>query len=396
MRIARHALGAATIALASFLALSCNNAYGIFDDVQAQKAQNGTKVFQETTTTNAFKLGGYYYASTARLYRRSAATNDSPWAQVNVGGSGSYTLRGVVLVGSTIFALTGNDTSEVALYSSSDGDAWSPISALPKAPVVLPTATNYTYAFDALFTANNELFAVDHLFVPNTSTSADGTSNYDLYRYNGVAFVPVANFTNLGSTVRGVVYDGSSYWFASEGQLYSGSLADGSNAASRIDSFTDLSTRTIWGISYTGGHLYVATKNGYLYQDSGTAVEVNSSSVPLTTVIQVPSSVGDIILVGTDTADVNTPAVGYYEGTFGTDTLKVGSSNAYVAATSSIYNTTVSVFPVHAFYYDGNASSGNLFVCISPGASSTSNYGLYESQWNTADHPNAWSGWSAQ
>jgi hypothetical protein len=392
MRIGRQVFGAATIVLASFLALSCNNAYGIFQAVQGETKQNGSKVFQETTAKTAFRLGGYYYASTARLYRR--LITDTSWSQVDIGGTGTYFLRSVVLVNvggttPTIYALTGDSSSDVALYSSTDASNWTQVS-LPSTPVVVPAVT-YWYAFDALYSANNQLFAVGHVFEPMIGdNSGNGTSFYDLYNVVGSTFTPVSNFTTRTLTIRGVVGDGTSnYWFASEDQLYSSASATNLGGLS-----LGTNSKTIWGISYTGitvGHLYITTKDGYLYRDDYSQSE-GLTSIPLTTVIEVPSPSGNILLVGTDTDDVNYAAIGYFEGAFGS--LVVGSTNSYISSTSSIYNTTVSVFPVHAFYYDSTLS--NLFVCISPGTSSTSYYGLYESSWNTSAYPNAWSGWSAQ
>jgi hypothetical protein len=376
MRTARHALGAATIALASFLALSCNNSYGIFADVQGQKAQDGSKVFQKTSAYTAFRLNSYYYASTARLYRRSVS--DTAWSQVNIGGSGSYYLRSVALAGPTIYALVGDSSSNVALYSSpDDGSSWAQI-ALPSSSVVAHGGS--TYAFDSLYSANNELFAVGHCFVASSGT-AYGTSYYDLYHYNA-GFTAVANFTDINTkTIRGVVHDGAAYWFAAEDRLYSSADAANAGGASTPTS------KVIWSISYTGGNLYIGTKDGYLYQGAFSAVN-NLASVPLGTVVSVPGPAG-FILVGTDTDDVNTVADGYYEGTFGS--LKVGNKDAIVADTSSIYNTTVSSFPVHAFYWD--PLENNLFVCISPGTSSASYYGLYMSHYNGGS---SWSGWSAE
>jgi hypothetical protein len=87
------------------------------------------------------------------------------------------------------------------------------------------------------------------------------------------------------------------------------------------------------------------------------------------------------------------PAQGYYEcnvGTFPNGFVSGGSG--VVDSNSSIYSTTVSIAPVHSFFYDGDATSGRLFVCVSPGTSSTSYYGLYESDWNGT----SWSGWAAR
>jgi hypothetical protein len=379
MRKARPALGAALIILASILALSCNNNYGIFQSVQAEKAQDGSKIFQKTTAYTAFMLGTNYYASTARLVRRNVADGSS-WSQVAIGGSSTYFLRSVVLAGPTIYALVGADSSSIALYSSTDGDTWSQITPLPTTSVVAHASS--TYAVDALFAANNELFVMGHTFIPAASSGV-GASYYDLYHLNGSTFDQVSNFTDLTTTIRGVVGDGSHYWFAAEDRLYSGGTnPNGSDAAAMTVS------NTVWGISYTGspGHLYISTKEGNLYQDNFATVD-NVATIPLTAVVSVPNA-ANFILVGTDTIDINSSAQGYYEGTF--NGLQKGGDSSIVSSTSSIYNTTVSTFPVHSFFWD-NANS-NLFVCISPGPSNSSFYGLYMSHWNSS----AWTGWSAQ
>jgi hypothetical protein len=156
---------------------------------------------------------------------------------------------------------------------------------------------------------------------------------------------------------------------------------------------------TIWGISYisSSNHLYVTTKSGYIYRN-GVVTAANPAGLPLTQVVEVPSAAGQILLVGTDaippTSVISSaPAQGYYEcnvGTFPNGFVSGGSG--VVDSNSSIYSTTVSIAPVHSFFYDGDATSGRLFVCVSPGTSSTSYYGLYESDWNGT----SWSGWAAR
>jgi hypothetical protein len=423
MRIVQRALGVAAIILASFLALSCNNSYGIFKNIQDEQKQQGTSQFQETTAKNVFGLKHFYYAVTARLYRRgdgSDSAADTSWSQVNVGGLGSYTVYGAAASSSEVYALIWKDSttnstdakSQNALYSSSDGINW-------QQPIVLPTATpptgvtlssSVTFQFESLFIANDQLFVVGHLYETSAGTSSTGTSTYYLYYLNDNTntLTPVSNsafFPTLPTTtktIRGVVYDGSNYWFASEDQLYSGTLADMSNAASVIGTYTSpaaLSGQTIWSLSAVSSSgpssVYIGTKSGYLYQ-GGNATGIAVASVPLTAVVQVPSTSTsvNIILVGTDTDDVNTAAVGYFEGPFVSGELVSGASSHIVSNTSSVFNTTVSVFPVQAFYYD--LALGNVFIAISPGYTSTSYYGLYESSWNTPTSPNAWTGWSAQ
>jgi hypothetical protein len=430
MRTTGRAIYAASLLLASILASSCDNSYSVFKSIEGEKKQNGTKVFQETTATNAFRLNNTYYASTGRLYSHAVMTpvNDgNAWNQVNIGGHSSYTLRSVVLVSSTtptIYALieTGTESASgstgsygtgvtVSLYSSTDGSTWTQI-ATPAVPSPLPASGSYTFLLDALFTANGQLYAEGNLAI-NTGGQYPASYFY-LYYFNSASFQPVTpgsattnaffptyQYSSSGNvttcSIRGVGYDTntSNYWFAASNgtssgpynELYSGTSADGSNAISVLGSFNFLDSNTIWQISSAGSYVYIATTTGYLYQ-SGTATRDSVSSNPLTCVVQVPSSSGNILLVGSDVVNSSYSPTGYYEGTF--NNLVSGSTNSIVSSTSSIFSTTVGIFPVHAFYYD--SSTGNLFCCISPGDTSTSYYGLYVSNWNGS----SWSGWSAQ
>jgi len=136
MRISRRASCAFSIALASFLALSCDNSKAIFASVQDEIKQEGTKVFQKTQVKNAFRLGSRYYAATQSLNARDVGTK--AWATVDIAGSSDYRLRSVVLTGNatagTIYALieTGStETPDISVYSSGDGTAWTAITPLP-------------------------------------------------------------------------------------------------------------------------------------------------------------------------------------------------------------------------------------------------------------------------
>jgi hypothetical protein len=404
MRTTRRALCAASIAIASLLALSCNNDFGIFQSVQNEKKQVGTKVFQETPVFNAFRLGSYYFASTAVLNRRSVgASGDNPWSTVSIGGT-PYRLRSAVLAGAvsgtpTIYTLieTGSEPNiSLLVYSSTNGVDWTPITTLPSQTYTGSTISS----LDALFaTSNGELYAEGHSYASNaSSTITAGSSTYTLYHLVGSSLNNiVTGFTpTLDKSIRGVVYDSvnTKYWIASEDQLVSNTAADGTGAlVNEISTtYTGLAGKTIWEISYTSGigaagALYITTKDGWLFQ-GGTATGKSVTSIPLTQVGQVPTSSGSVdnILVGTD-AILTTPAVGYFEGTFGT--LNAGSGGT-VTNNSSVYATTVGAAPVHAFYYD--PTDKKLFICVSPGTTSTSYYGLYESDWTGS----AWSGWAAQ
>jgi hypothetical protein len=377
MRRMRHAPGAVVI-LASLLTFSCNNSYGIFEDVQGQTEQDGSDVFKKTATVTAFRLGDSYYASTSKLYRRSV--DGSHWSQVSIGGTHSYFLRSVVLVGnSTIFALVGDKASDVKLFSSSGG-AWSRVNGLPS-----------SIDFDSLFSANDCIFAVSHRFVSKESTET-GTSYYSLYYSSdsGNSFNSVSKFIDLkNKTIRGVVYGGGYYYFAAEDRLYKCATPDNSTETS-----LGKPPHRIWRISYTGTasgtkeHLYIGAVNGNLYRDDFSGYEDVASS-PLTAVIEVPTSNDKrILLVGTDAEDTNTPANGYYEGVY--TSLQHGPQNAIVAHSSSIYNSTVNDAPVHDLYWD--SASNDLFICISPGSSNSTFYGLYRSHFDGKN----WDGWEAE
>jgi hypothetical protein len=395
MRTTRRALCAISITIASILALSCNNAYGVFQSVQLEKKQVGTSVFQETTVYNVFRLNGYYYAATASLNR--TPVGEDSWSTLPINGSTAYSLRSAVLAGSTIYVLieTGIEpNSTISVYSSTDGNTWgAPLSSQPgySSPM-----NNY----DALFaTSDGNVYAENHSYDPNpTDPTNPGNSIYTLYYFNGSVFVQATGVipgTNM--TIRGVVWDNTNYWFASEDKLYTGDKT-GVMCSSVTSSgpFAGMNG-TIWGISISSSNnLYVTTKNGYIYRNDEKSA--NPVGLPLTQVVEVPSAAGQILLVGTDaippTSVISSaPAQGYYEcnvGTFPNGFVSGGSG--VVDSNSSIYSTTVSIAPVHSFFYDGDATSGRLFVCVSPGTSSTSYYGLYESDWNGT----SWSGWAAR
>jgi hypothetical protein len=392
MRTTRPALCAASILLASVLLFSCNNDYGVFSSVQKEKAQNGNSVFQETPVYNAFRLGANYYAATATLNTRSVV-NAAGWKRVGI-GSGAYTLRGAVLVGSattgTIYALV-EASSSIVLYQSSDGSNWT---ALPNALPAQTLKGSSAFTFDALYSANGKLYAESH--GPYDATPYIGsTGAFNLWLFNPIAQTFSTMHGNFAPAlpVVGVVYDSANYWFASGDLLYSGPNADASLSTSVSSTYAGLSSKTIWGLSFAGANVYIATQDGSLYQSGSSGGYLINSSVPATQVVQVPATTGNSLLVGTD---ANAPGVvsgvGYYEGGYGA--MAIGSVGA-VTGNSAIYNTTVSASPVHNFFYDpvyDGTGNSILFICVSPGTMSTTYYGLYSSVWNGS----SWAGWSAE
>jgi hypothetical protein len=399
---------ASTAAIFGLLVASCNNEYGIFQNVQDEVKQAGTEAFQKNAIKAFLPFGQYYFvAPGSYLYER--ASSGGTWTKVTALADGSlYYCRGLVSTSSSrLYALieTGSsDSTAIALYSSSDGASWSKIDVgTPTEPLIsnvselkLGSATYRKFYFDALFAANGELYLEGHVIDSSTATH---TNNYYLYRYSGGAFKNISTVQlSAEEPLRGVAYFGSKYYFASLSHLLSGSSADGSDAASIVSSYSGLSSETIWGLSVAGSYLYITTKSGTIYR-SDTSTGLDIASIPLTKVVEVPlSSSKKVILVGTDSPSTSYDAIGYYEASVDSSTAFTSSGytfvtggNGTVTGKSSIYSTTISTFPVHDFYYLGDSSSGTLFACISPGVTSTSYYGLYSDSYS-----GAWVGWSAE
>jgi len=406
-----RAARAMSILLASCLVLSCNNDFAIFRTIQGEKKQIGTQVFDETSVSNVFGLGGYYYAATGTL--NSSPAGQDNWSTTAIGNppSTNYALRSAVLTGTstsgTVYALIeiGVEPSmTIKLYSTTDGVNWNNV------PLPTQTVTGVNaFTFDALFgtSTNGLVFAEGHAYNTNTTDPTNpGPSTYTLwYSLGGAAFQQVTNFApgvNSNKTIRGVVCDTSgNYYFASENLLQkSPTYSDGGSDFSSMlapGTFPNAGTTstTVWDISFTGGSIYVSRQDGILFQYSfsGPAQSEPLGSLPLTQVIPVPSAVTppSTLLVGSDVIVAASAAVGYYEGTWGN--IQIGSNNSEVASNSSVFSTTVAQFPVHAFYYNSTPGNGygDLLIAVSPGFSSTSYYGLYKSTFS-----GTWSGWAAQ
>ena len=137
----------------------------------------------------------------------------------------AYVLRAAVLVGNattgTIYALIEQETSAsltVSVYSSTDAATWTPVT-LP--PALFPSASNPLIDnFDNLFiTSDGNLYAEDHSYNPNSTNPTNPfASTFLLYHYDpvGKLFSQVSTFLPGSASIRGVVFDGSNYWFAAE------------------------------------------------------------------------------------------------------------------------------------------------------------------------------------
>jgi len=393
-----HRATLASLAAAAFLASSCNNSYGVFYSIQEETEQSGSEYFKKATTTGAYKLGSgastTYFASGTKLYARGL--DDDDWSVESIGGTSNYRLLAAAGDGITLYASMLDSDGDNRLYSY-DGTSWSLIdtSAIPDGSWI-----------DGLFTANNEIFAQAHDKYENEDDEEDDL--YSLY-YDNAGTLAACDASlqglNYESSFVGVAYVDGLYWFATRGGinsdtscgLYSSGSPNGATSSITADGPVS-SGDLITSIAALGGDLYVGTydyddsEDPYLYyresdSDSWARDEVGSGGPPSALCyIASPAK----MLVGEALVSSSTGG-GYYEGSsYGS--LKSGEQDdkSYVARSESIYSTTIGDRAVNAFFWDDD--NDTLFVCMSPGASSSSYYGLY----STVYDGSSWSGWEAE
>jgi len=385
MRSLKRAFGAL---LVFALALqSCDNAYGIFSEVQKEIEQVGQDFFKKKSVSNIVSVSGNYYAATTILYSRPAAPGSS-WSRMDIAGSSDRCVYGI--------AATATD-----LYVSTDGGVFSYDGTWTSIAAPAYTApAGMSFYTDGIFAANNEVYVVGHLYDESDDTSIN---YYCLYLWNGASFdiVPTMHALIFGAggvleadeTIRGVAYGGgANYWFAAEDHLYY-------SANETMSGATPVTLSDIWSIGSTrSGDVYIGTASGTLYMN-GTADSkaVSTEGNPLSCVVEAPLNATDWkILVGTEILDVDNDTEGYFESQVALDDLADTTFDAgedgLVAYSSSIYSTSVNDMPVHAFLYAGDLTEGSLFIAISSYASTKTHYGLYSSTWDGA----SWSGWQAE
>jgi hypothetical protein len=375
MRTFKRAFGVALAFAVVLFQQSCDNSYGIFEEVQKEREQKGQDIYKKKSVTNIVRFGGDYYASTASLYRRAAAAG-SDWSRVD--GLPGSCVFGLAELPGTLYAST-----DSGVYSSPDGSSWTALAGAPTGIEKLFTTTD------------DELFLVRHA----VDTSDPVQSTYTIYHYSAGTFNLVAGFAPAtDKTIRGVAFYGGAYWFASEDLLYSFASADGGASTDHLGDFAGLSSGTIWNLCAAGSYSYVTTKSGAIYR-LGSTDGVSASSIALTAVASVPMNGTDNrLIVGTQNLTASSDSKGYLESaaadsiaTFSSSTFVAGESGA-IAGSSSVYSTTVYDLPVNALLYDGNNASGTLLVGISSYTSSGTHYGLYSSRWTGS----SWLGWEAE
>jgi len=359
---------------AALLSASCDNSVGLFASIQEETKQNGSSPFEEAAVSRAFRYNGAYYAQQAKL--RSRAVGSDSWSVVPINGSKDYTCFSVAGNGDTAYYVSLENASGGNVVYRYDG-SWTALdtSAFPADSVA-----------DNLFFVNGYLFAECHENYSNADDEND--DRYTLYySFGGSAFTKVGaadELTSLSAPFVGAAYYGTTYYCATSSTVYSFTAVTGTVAAVTGPS----GTFTCLAYSSVANALYVGTDSDKLWQYDGSSWASTSpfdSHEPVTAVVEVGSS-SSHLLVGVGFKSSYSTEGGYYEGSF--SSLGYGDDGA-VAHSSSVFDTTVYGTAVNSFFWDGSANT--LFVCVSPGASS-SLYGLYASTYDGS----SWSGWDAE
>jgi len=359
---------------ASIAFAACDNSFGVFHEIQTEKAQVGTDVFKNVTVKALAEDGSNYYAAMAKVFYRPISGDT--WLVMPVNGDSDYYCVGLASNGAgTVYIATAN-TSTTALkgiYSTADSGAtaWTKMDSGEFAAKIV----------DSLFYANGTLFAAAH-------TDTEELATYDLYYYNGSAFVS-AGLTGLDIPVQGLVYGDSAYWAITSSKLY------------RTTSLGTFTEQTASGPSSAGetleaiatdstGKVHVTTSDGDLYTCSASTWTSDNlaSSVSLGVLAEVP--IDDTASAYRLLVAKNNSGYGYYEYDAVTkaDPIVGNNADAIFAPTASSYTTTIYTKPVMAFYY----STTNKTLLIGLAAQGTDTYALYS---NTVSG-STWSGWTAE
>jgi hypothetical protein len=353
---------------------ACDNTYGVFHEIQTEKAQVGTDVFKNVTVKAIAEDATNYYAAMAKVFYKPLA--GGLWLVLPVGSANDsdYFCAGLASDGAGalyVAAADANDTSLKGIFKTTDSGAnWT----------TLDKTGLGTKIVDALYFAGDTLFVVAH-------TDAGTGSTYDLLYWNGTAFA-TTGLSNLDAPLLGVVKNASTYWAITAAKAYKGTTP----AALTTDS-TPTGGKTFTGLAVdSSNNILVTTSDGYLYTySSGWTSVVVSADVALGVLAEMPASPTENRLI----MGKYNSGYGYYEYVVAPPARYNGNeanTSAFVPTASS-YTTTVYTKPVRALYY--SSATKTLFIGLA--AQGTDTYALY---YNTYD-PAAgtapyWSGWKAE
>lgn len=371
--------GLTIVALAASLALlalgACDNSYGVYHEIQTEKAQVGTDIYLNTTVKALGGDGTKYYAVMAKVYARSVASG-STWSVLPVNGDSGYYASGFASNAAGTIYVASSDTASTALkgiYSTTDsGATWTRLDSGEFASKIV----------DSLYYANGTLFVAAH-------TETDTAATYGLYYYDGAAF-QAAGLASLDIPLIGLVYGDSNYWAITSSKVYLSSTASGFSSTEDSTSGTPSSSKTLEGIAVDStGKVLVTTSDGYLYTRASSAWtnKLIASSVALGALAEVP--IDSAASAYRFLISKHNSSYGYYEYDATTDTeLSGNSSSAIYVPTASSYTTTIYAKPVLALYYD----AANSRILIGLSAQGTDTYALYSNTYSSG----AWSGWTAE
>ena len=368
---ALFALGSALLVL-----VACTPSFGVFSEIQTEKAQIGSDIFKNATVKALGEDGTNYYAVMGKVFYRPITGGS--WKVLAVNGDSDYFCGGFASDGSSIYVAT-LDTASTALkgiyQGTVGGSVWS---------TAIGTTAFGTETVDALFLAGTELFALTH---------AGSSASYKLYS-SSLTTTPPAAFVatalpNQTEPVLGVVWDRiTKYWALTSSKVYNG------NAASSLSTpDTPGSGKTFGGIAVDASNsVLVTTTDGYLYTNSADswsgAVEVDSG-VGLGALIEVPVNADAAVPYRLIIAK-NDSSYGYFEYDATASTTLIGNdAGAIFAPAASSYTTTVHQKPVQAILY---SSGVKKTIMIGLAAQGTYTYALYSNTYSGG----VWSGWTAE
>jgi len=365
----------ALIAAAALILVACDNTYGVFHEIQTEKAQVGTDIFKNTTVKALGGDGSKYYAAMAKVYAKSTLAG-SVWSVLPVSGDSDYYCSGFASNDAGTIYVASSDTASTALkgiYSTADsGTNWTKLDGSEFASKIV----------DALYYANSTLFVAAH-------TETETAATYALYYYDGSAFQS-AGLSGLDLPLKGLAWGDSAYWAITSGKVYRSATPGGFTSTEDSTAGTPSSAKTLAGIAVDRlGQVLVTTADGYLYTCASSAWtnKLIASSVVLGALAEVPidsAPSGYRLMMAKHNA-----SYGYYEYDATTSAVLQGNDNSAIfVPTASSYTTTIYTKPVLAIYY----SAVNDTILIGMAAQGTDTYALYSNTYSGT----AWSGWTAE
>lgn len=354
---------------ASILIASCSPGFGVFSEIQTEKAQVGTGIFKDVTVKALGEDGVNYYAVMGKVFYKPK--DGGSWKVLAIDDDSDYFCGGFASDGtSSIYvAALDTETSELkGIYKGTvGGTVWSP---------AIDASAIGTQIVDSLFLAGTELFALTHAGAP---------LSYNLYHSSGLAAFAATGLPAQSGPVLGVRNIGAAFWVLTGSKVYTGT------AAALSTESTPGSGKTFGGLAVdSSNNVLVTTTDGYVYTNNGAwsaAAEVDSD-ISLGALIEVPVN-ADAPTTYRLIVAKNDSSYGYFEyNAAGLATVIGNDAGAIFAPTSSSYTTTVHQKPVQAIHY----SVAEKTMLIGLSAQGTSTYALYSNKYSGG----AWSGWTAE